>query len=191
MPPGWEQSKRTHPFQHLYPDDDEILKLGTPVSWESMMKQSGLASFKEVAIALSDAWLHKKFTKPHLAKKLHSSLPPDMYYPMEDILSVFLMEDIMSVLASKGAKSFYYSDPIEERQVKMLISPIKPVEAAGLALCEILITDEHHQFAFMSEYDAYTTLILSKKDHVRSLIQKYGWEAVICDHETTPAWFLD
>lgn len=190
MPPGWEQAKRKHPSHHIYPSDGEILQLGTPVSWENMMKQSGLATFKEVAIALSNVWLHKKYAKPHLAKKLNAIFQQNLYGPMEDTISIFLIEDVLNVLISKVSEWFYYVDPIEEKKEKMRINNVSPVEVTCLATCEILLVDENHEFAFMSEYDAYTTLLLSKEDNIHTLIQEYGWEAVICDNETTPAWFL-
>ena len=95
MPSGWEQAKRKHPSHHIYPSDEEIVQLGIPVSWKSIMQQSGLATFEEVAIALSDVWLHKKYAKPSLAKKLNVIFQQSLYYPMEDTISIFLIEDML------------------------------------------------------------------------------------------------
>ncbi|WP_050180535.1 DUF2711 family protein [Domibacillus robiginosus] len=190
MPAGWEQEKRKHPSHHMYPDDEEIIQLGNPVSWKSIMQRTGLASFEEVALALSDGWLHKKYAKPILAKKLEAIFQQDLYCPMEDKISIFLIEDILKVLASKGAEFFFYTDPIEEKTEKMNIKKVSPAEIPGLTLCEILLVDEKKEFAFISEYDAYTTLFLSKEENIHTLIKEKRWEAVICDSETMPAWFL-
>lgn len=47
MPPGWEKTKRKNPFEHIYPDDEEILTLGKSVSWQEVMTNSDLDSYKE------------------------------------------------------------------------------------------------------------------------------------------------
>ncbi|MEK4316702.1 DUF2711 family protein [Bacillus sp. FSL P4-0334] len=49
MPDGWEEQKRKRPYEHMYPSDEEIIAMGRPVSWQSVMTVCGLRSEKETA----------------------------------------------------------------------------------------------------------------------------------------------
>lgn len=41
---GWEQNKRKNQFEHIYPNDKEIMQYGTPVSWEKIRRDCGFNS---------------------------------------------------------------------------------------------------------------------------------------------------
>ncbi|WP_182916936.1 DUF2711 family protein [Bacillus sp. PK3_68] len=190
MSAGWKQAQQKYPNHHVYPDDREIIELGSPVSWKKIMQQSGLSSFAEVATALSDNWLDRKYAKPHLAKKLDAALHEDLFWPMEDTVCILLLKDILDTFSSKGAEYFYYADPIEGKKGRVRITDITPFELPFLTLSEMIIADENMDFAFMSEYDAYTTYFFAKDENIHTIIKQKEWEALICDKETTSAWFL-
>jgi len=49
-----------------------------------------------------------------------------------------------------------------------------------LAPFEIVITDEKMDYAFLSVYDSFITVFLSRDENIEKIIQEKKWEAVIC-----------
>ena len=184
MPDGWEKKKRERSFQHIYPSDEEILNIGKPVSWNQISQQSDL-TLQEVGIAIHD---HRN-KRPDLTNQLLACFDSDFYYPMEDKFSVFLLNDILKVLGSNGADFIFYSEPLEGEKVRLKIEEIKSEEVSDFSSSEIMLIDENLEFAFISEYDAYTTIFLTKDDNIDEIIRRMNWEAIICDNKTTPIWF--
>lgn len=184
MPDGWEKRKRERPFQHIYPSEEEILKIGKPVSWNQISQQSDL-TLQEVGIAIHD---HRN-KRPNLTNQLLACFDSNFYYPREDKLSVFLLNDILNVLGSKGADFVFYSEPLEGEKGRLKIEEIKSEEVSDFSSAEIMLIDENLEFAFFSEYDAYTTIFLTKDDNIDEIIRRMNWEAIICDSKTTSLWF--
>ena len=190
MPLGWETAKRERPYQYIYPSDEEILESGIPVSWGEVMNNSGLDSLKELGIALVHNALNKKYARLDLAEKLNSSVTSDFYYPTEDRISIFLIEDILDILRSQGANFLNYIETVEDRSGTLKITDIKPIEVADLAPAEIMLTDENTEFAFMSQYDEFTTLFLAKDEDITGIVKRMNCEAIICDNKTIATWYL-
>ncbi|MGM1513212.1 DUF2711 family protein [Bacillus cereus group sp. BceL212] len=192
MPLGWEQTKRKNPHQHIYPSDEEILKLGIPIKWDKMINNCGLTNHKELAIALktSIGALRKKYAKEDLADKLNSKFKPDLYYPAEDSTSVFLISDILKILGSKRANHLYFSAPVIEDAGVLKINDITSLEICDLSPNELILTDENMDFAFMSVYDSFITLFLAKNENINDIVQLMNLEAIICDEKTYINWYL-
>lgn len=190
MPIGWEQTKRKNPYEHIYPSDEEILKYGKPVLWEKIISDCELNNTKELAIALMTAisGLKKEYSRPDLAEKLN--LQSDVYFPSEDSISVVMLDDILKVLSLNGAKSFYYSEPIFDKNGWIEISETNALQISKITRSEIFLSDENMDFAFMSIYDSFITLFLSKNESIENIVEKMNWESIICGEDTTVNWYL-
>jgi hypothetical protein len=192
MPAGWTVEKKTSEYEHVYPELNESLELGKPKSWKEVMHVTGIQSFEDLAIALktSISAFKKEFARPDLADLLNHNLDKDLYYPREDNISEFLITDILDVLRSNGADSFSYSDPILDHDGKLPINSVTSQEICELAPSELILTDENMDYAFLSLYDSFVTLILSKDKKIEEIINKTKWEAVICGPETYISWYF-
>lgn len=191
MPSGWTNSNKNHPDKR-YPTDEEILNQGSPVLWKTVMKESDLASFEELEIALKTTIyaLNENFARSDLAEKLNKNLNQDRYYPTEDMTSVFLINDLLEVLVSKGADNIYFSEPILDNSGTLNIKDVSSIDICGLSPAELIITDENMDYAFMSVYDSFNTLFLSKEEDVKEVVQKMNWETIVCDDNTFIDWYL-
>lgn len=194
MPYGWEKTKRENPYQHIYPSDEEMINLGEPISWIEVMSKSGLKSYKELSLALqtSTGALGYKYEREDLANLLNSYLEtiPDLYYPDSDRTSLFIIDSLLKVLCSKGANTLYFSEPIHDTNGSFKVIDISPLEIANLSPNESIITDENMDFAFMGIYDSFITLLLAKDTNIEDIIKSHNLEALICDKEVSPSWFL-
>lgn len=191
MPLGWEHNKKENEYQHIYPSNEDILKQSKPVSWEKVMHHSGLTTLSELAIALqtSISALKKEYAREDLAEKLNSSFKSGLYYPDEDCTSVFLINNLLKVLSSKGARHLSYFDPILDKSGILEIKNLTPLEVCDFSLKEIIITDINMDFAFMNVYDSFTTLLMAKDENINDIVQSMNWEAIICDKKTYINWY--
>lgn len=181
MPSGWEKSKRENPYQHIYPSDEEILKLGEPMSWKEVMGKCNLKSYKELSIALQ----HLTGVPSDEYKKLASYVKsnPDFYYPEEVNTSLFILDSLVKILCSKGANTLYFSEPIHDTKGSFIVNDMSSLEIANLSPNESIITDENMDFAFMGIYDSFITLLLAKDTNIEDTIKSLNLEAFICDKE--------
>ncbi|RFB20695.1 DUF2711 family protein [Bacillus sp. ALD] len=189
MPLGWERSKRENPYQHIYPSDEEMINLGEPILWKEVMAKSNLKSYEELSVALqtSTGALRSKYKREDLANLLNSYLEtiPDLYYPDSDCASLFIIDSLLKILCSKGANTLYFSEPIHDTNGSFKVNDISPLEIANLSPNDLIITDENMDFAFMSIYDSFTTLLLAKDINIENTIKSVNLEAVICDKDTS------
>jgi hypothetical protein len=193
MPLGWTIDKQNQqPHKHIYPTDEETMDQAMPVLWRTILNDSGIASLAELEVALltSIGAINKKYAKPGLANKLEDNLREDIYYPTEDKTSVLLLKDILDVLGSNGAELLHYSEPIFDKSGSLEIKNINPLDIYGLSEAELIVTDENLDYAFLSIYDSFNTLFLSKKQNVKEIVKKKNWEAIICDNQTYLEWYL-
>jgi hypothetical protein len=192
MPSGWEQTKHQDQDDHLYPSSEEILTYGKPVSWKNIMQDSHLRTPKELAVALktSISALKQEYSRSDLADQLNSSLKADLYYPTEDSTSVFLIGGLLKVLGSKGAENLYYSDPILDHNGLLSINDTTVLDICELTSNELLVTDENMEFAFMSVYDSFITLLLMKDANIDEMVQSLDVEAILCDKHTYIDWYF-
>ncbi|OPA72827.1 hypothetical protein BVG16_31850 [Paenibacillus selenitireducens] len=192
MPIGWTDMKKKSEYEHVYPELEESIKLGKPKPWKEVMHETGIKSYEELAVALktSISALKKEFAREDLAKLLNYNLSKELYYPREDKISEYLIPGILEVLSSSGANSFMYSDPILDQSGELRIKDATGLEMCELAPTEIVITDEGMDYAFLSVYDSFITLFLSKEKKIKEIINKNKWEAVICGPETYISWYF-
>lgn len=193
MPIGWTDIKRKNEYEHFYPELKESLRLGRPKCWKEVMNDTGIQSYEELAVALktSISALNTEFARPDLADLLsNNTLSKDLYYPREDSISEFLLPNILDVLSSNGAESLVYSEPILDQSGEMEIKNVTDLEMCELSPVEIVITDERMDYAFLSVYDSFITLFLSREKNIEEIIKRKKWEAVICTQDTYISWYF-
>jgi hypothetical protein len=191
MPEGWTTGKKEKSYLHIYPTNKEIVALGQPKSWETVREKCDFASLKEVGLALSSPSLNKFHRREDLEERMFSAFSPDFYWPLEDQPSIYLCEGILKAFASTGSRTFLFSEPIGDSSGKVAIAACTPYEVPEISPAEVLLTDEKGHSIFMSHYDRYTTLFLSNEEKIQEVIERQGWEAVICGPETKLDWFLE
>lgn len=189
MPDGWEEQKRKRPYEHMYPSDEEIIAMGRPVSWKSVMTVCGLRSEKETALALMSAVmaLRDEYAHPESAE-LFNRLHPDLYLPSDDVTSPFLIPGLLDVFRSNGIKRCTFYEPIEAEGLFSL-KQTSPSDVCGLLQADMIIADEKRRAAFMSIYDSFTTLFLMEDQDMPSVIRAMSWEAVICSDTMCINWY--
>ena len=187
MPNDWKLEDYT------YPTNEDLLRFGKPLSWAELMKDSGLNNIADMSIAVTAASVFadgyfggKTYQRPELAKKLNESITGNILYPMMDGISVFLIHHILSVLASKGAKSIKYATLYGEQGTHK-IKDLK-LETINL-LCDNIITisDENEEFVFTCDFDEVQARLIAKED-CREVLIRNGLEGIIYGEKTPLLW---
>ena len=192
MPLGWEKLMRKRGYQHIYPSAEEAFNVGKSVSWWEIMSYSSLDSYKELAIALitSIGAFEKEYERKDLANKLNSNLNSDLFYPTEDSTSVFLLDNLLKVIGSNGTNKLYFSDPIFDSNGLLNIDDTNPLDICNLSGKELIVADGNMDYAFMSLYDSFSTLLLAKDENIEHIVQLMNCEAIICEQKTFIDWYF-
>ncbi|MGG0740077.1 DUF2711 family protein [Niallia taxi] len=192
MPSGWEELTKQNTCQHVHPSNEEVYTIGKPLSWGEIMSYSGLESYKAVALALltSICALRKEYKREDLSYKLNSNLKSDIFYPTDDSTSVLLLASLQKVLSSKGANKLYYFDPILDNNGEFNLNETTSLDISNLLYKEIIVTDENRDFAFMSLYESFATLLFAKDKNIEHIVQSMNCEAIVCDETTFINWYF-
>ena len=190
MSDGWEEQKRKRPYEHIYPSDEEIIAMGRPVSWKTVMTVCGLRSEKETALALMSAVtaLREEYALPESAELLNRLHHPDLYLPSDDVTSPFLIPGLLDVFRSKDIERCTFYEPIEAEGLFSL-NQTAASDVCGLLRADMIISDEKRRAAFMSIYDSFTTLFLMEEQDMPTVIRAMSWEAVICSDTACINWY--
>lgn len=186
----WERTNRNNPYEHIYPTDEQIIKYGRSVLWEQVVFDCEFKNKKELVLALmtSIGAFKEEYARPDLVEKLN--LNSDTYFPSEDYISIMMIDQIFKVLSSKGAKKISYSEPIFDKSGWIEMNELNYVRISEITSSEIILTDENMEFAFMSMYDSFITLFLSREENINNIVKEMNWEAIICDKNTFIQWYL-
>ncbi|MGF2820994.1 DUF2711 domain-containing protein [Bacillus subtilis] len=191
MPEGWGNAKRKNDYEHIYPNDDEIRGIGKAVSWKKVMSSCCFQTHAELALALmtSIGALRDEFAREDLAEVLYENINGDLYYPSEDHISNFHILSLVKVLGANGSNRFYYAEPIVENRGVLDITEANLRTVLDEAAAELVLTDEKMDFVFMSVYDSFINVFLAKDKNIHELVERMGWEAMICDESTYISWY--
>lgn len=187
MPNDWKYE------DDAYPTNEDLIRFGKPLSWEKLMKNSGLNNIADMSIAVTAAAVYadgyfggNTYQRPELAEKLNESIPENILYPMTDKMSVFLIHRILSVLASKGAKSIKYATLFDEKgthEIKDLNFEILNL------LCDDMVTisDENEKYVFTCSFDEVQARFIAK-ENCREVLVENGLEGIIYGNKTPLFW---
>ncbi|UFT98177.1 DUF2711 domain-containing protein [Radiobacillus kanasensis] len=116
MPNEWSQRRKIY----YYPTREEFFKYGKPLSWETIRRESGIKNIADMSKAVTAGLMGVEvvrsiYQRADLAQILNNSLGDNIYYPLEGQMSLFIMDDILKVLASNGAKMMKYTTLYNEK----------------------------------------------------------------------------
>ncbi|WP_113929143.1 DUF2711 family protein [Bacillus sp. P14.5] len=190
MPFDWQPEKSYSPHM-VFPTKEDSLSIGTPVSWETVKEEAGMESIKELAIGLN-MWIggiyHKKAT-PAVYNKLNEVIGTSLFPPKEDQLSELLINSYIDFIHSSGSKTVHF-EKITYGSGSFIIDEMTTENR--LYLCEEPVTlyDEKEEYIFTCYFDEPSSIVTSKRS-LEPVFQSMGWEGILCDENTTHAWFLE
>ncbi|WP_113927038.1 DUF2711 family protein [Bacillus sp. P14.5] len=143
---------------------------------------------KAVIASLFSGAAREIYRRNDLSIRLESVLDNQTYYPMEDEFSVLIIDDIITILACKGANHLYYLTLHGEKETYALSEidtdiKIRLSSSSG----PVTITDENGDFVFTCYFDEVSGLFFAKED-ATDLLAKTKLEGIIFDKFTPLIW---
>ncbi|MCU5224616.1 MULTISPECIES: DUF2711 family protein [Bacillus cereus group] len=80
--------------------------------------------------------------------------------------------------------------PIFDTNGLLEVDNTTPLDIWDISNNELIITSEDNEYAFMSIFDSFTTLLLAKEENIEYIVQSMNVEAVICDKKTMIDWYF-
>ena len=175
-----------------YPNSDEMLNIGEPIKWKTVIQKTGLESYRQLgtALATSIGALKKGYANEHYSEILDSSIEPNLFYPYDNEISPFLYESILKLISEKGAENVEYYNPYSKEMKSFSVADIKSDILLELNMNESLITDNRNEYIFVGIFDQFYTLMVSKTKNISGALDKMGVEYILCDEKTKSYWFL-
>lgn len=172
------------------PSEDEVYHLASPVSWKEIQNKTQMDRISDVSLGVT-AYVTggcgiKLYQRMDLVERIQKAIEPDLFFPYEDQFSVLLIDDILKVLASKGATKVLYDKLIEgagEFELKDLNT------AQKLFLCSgpMLLMDEHKEFGFSCYFDEAAMFFFAKVEN-SDCFKGTAFEGVYLEKETPLIW---
>ncbi|WP_430786735.1 DUF2711 family protein [Virgibacillus flavescens] len=173
-----------------YPTNEEILNFGSCLYWEEIREMGGFDTIANVSkAAIGEFTLcrgREIYRRPDLVKQLEDCLNENIFSPLSDEFPLLLMNNILSVLTSKGAQKIQYSTIHGEEGIYK-IEDLNRETVIPLCKGPILITDIDEEFVFTCYFDDLSALFLAKENS-RELLEKNKLEGIIFDKKTPLVW---
>lgn len=172
------------------PGDEEVYRFANPVSWKEVQNKTRLDRIADVSIGVkayvTGGYGIKMYQRLDLVERIQRTIEPDVFFPYEDQFSVLLIDDMLKVLASKGATKVSYNKLIEgagEFELKDLNMEQK------LFLCSgpMLLMDEHKEFCFTCYFDEAAMVFFTREENF-DCFKSTAFEGVYLEKETPLIW---
>ena len=175
-----------------YPDDTQIVALGTRYPWTEVATQTGLNSYARVnqALLTSTGSLPDYVADPQGRKALQAFLQSNaVWMPTEGRFEPLLQPDLLEVFARANAGELLFvpefpnTDPVVRLPVAGLMNGSIPFPSCGTLLAE------DASFLFTVDWDSFFTLFYGPRDFVASAARALKLEGFIASPNTEHAWF--
>ena len=90
-------------------------------------------------------------------EKMFDKLKENVFLPEGDRISVIILKDLIEKLYAKQSKRIYY---------------------------ENFIRHENEDFMFLSDINLFMTILLSKRNDLKSVLCEIDWKFMICNRES-------
>lgn len=181
MPDGWNSPDA--------PSDEDVYQIADRVSWREIQLRSNLRSISEVSKAVKNyingGLVRELYQKKELVEKINDKFDPGMCFPYPDQFSILLIDDMLTVLGSKGAGKVLYNKL--DGDGELLLNEINLKQKLYLCSGPTLLMDEQEQFVFTCFFDE-ASMVFFTKEHDFNCFKGTTFEGVYLEKETPIIW---
>jgi hypothetical protein len=182
---GWGTTKD-------YPEDDQVLAVGTKCPWSEVSRKAGIATYARInqalltSIGALDDSLADWPGRDAIANFVRTE---PVWMPTEGRFEPLLQRDFLTVFESAGEEELMYvpefpnSDPILSLRIEQLRSGTVPFSLRGTLLAP------DRSFLFTVDWDSFFTLFYGRRAFVEQQVRQLGLEGFFATANTDHAWF--
>ncbi|MBI9015549.1 MAG: DUF2711 family protein [Clostridiales bacterium] len=193
--PFVQVNRSTNAFEkdgELYPSTKEILTNTLRCRWQSINEYLRFNSFDELELGLksSNGSLNKNYANFDFANRLERKLPKNIFLPNSDQISEYILQDIFDYFIKKDKERFFWKDPLTGNSGFRNTKGLDLDSIYNCFLSEMFIEDENKEFALLSVYDSFYTILYSSEDKIDEILNTINVDYKKCDNETTDHWYI-
>ncbi|MGZ5280640.1 MAG: DUF2711 family protein [Bacteroidia bacterium] len=175
-----------------YPTDEEVYKSGKIISWDTIVKGSGLANYSELnkALRTSIGALRQDFQRPELTEKLNNYTGiHNIWHPTEGGFDTISKISIYNAFKLLGKNQVIVIDEFYETTSTLELNNLTEIDfAEKVGYKDYFIFSSDKELLFTIEWDSFFFLIATDKDKMNKIISGKLFEGFLCDEKTEHNW---
>lgn len=175
-----------------YPTDEEIYKSGKTITWDTIVKSSGLADFAELnkALRTSIGALRQVFQRPELTVKLNNYTDSqNVWHPTEGGFDTLSKINIYKAFKLLDKNQIVVTDEFYETNSILELDKLTDIEFSEIiAFKDYFIYSSDKELLFAIEWDSFFFLIATDKGKMNRIISEKLFEGFLCDEKTQHTW---
>lgn len=180
MPVGWDPEDA--------PSEVVVYQSASPIRWNEIRQKSNLNSISEVSLAVK-AYVTggdgiSLYQRMDLYENVLKSIEAGAFFPYEDQLPILLIDDMLNLLGSRGAKKVFYNKLDGDGQ--LALDDIKLEQKLFLCSGPALLMDEQGEYVFTCFFDE-SIVFFTKEDNL-GCFKGTNFEGVYLEKETPLIW---
>ncbi|MXV49335.1 DUF2711 family protein [Pedobacter sp. HMF7647] len=175
-----------------YPTDKEIFECGQAISWNEIVKGSGIKDVSELnkALRTSIGALRQVFRRPELTEKLNSyTSDQSIWHPTEggfDILSKIAIYRTFKLL---DKNEILVTDEFYETTSILELNKLTAFDfAEKVGFKDYFIYSSDKELLFTIEWDSFFFLIAIGQEKMNKIISSKLFEGFLCNKQTEHEW---
>jgi hypothetical protein len=175
-----------------FPTDQEIFDFGLPVSWDTVVKGSGLKNNSELnkALRTSIGALRQVFRRPELTDKLNKfTHDQDIWHPTEGSFDTLSKIAIYKTFKLLGKNKIVVTDGFYETTSIIELDTITEFELTEkVSYKDYYLYSTDKELLFTIEWDSFFFLIATDNEKMKQIIEAKLFEGFLCKENTEHTW---
>ena len=175
-----------------YPTDQEVFESGKTITWDAIIKGSGLADYSEFnkALRTSIGALRPVFQRPDLTEKLNKFTDnQSIWHPTEGSFDLLSKVAIYKAFKLFGKNKILLTDEYYEATTILELDTLADVEfSEKVGRKDYYIYSLDKELLFTIEWDSFFFLIATDKEKMNKIISENLFEGFLCNEKTEHAW---
>jgi hypothetical protein len=175
-----------------YPTEQEIFDSGQAISWDTIIKGSGLKDNSELNKALwtSIGALRQFFSRPDLTEKLNNyTTNQSIWHPTEGGFDILSKVAIYKAFKLLNKNEIIVTDEFYETTSKLELDKLTDFEfSEKVGYKDYFIYSSDKELLFTLEWDSFFFLIATGQEKMNKIISSNLFEGFLCNEKTEHTW---
>lgn len=175
-----------------YPTEQEIFDSGQAISWDAIIKGSGLKDYSELnkALRTSIGALRQVFRRPELTEKLNNyTTNQSIWHPTEGGFDILSKVAIYKAFKLLDKNEIIVINEFYETTLTLELDKLTEFEfSEKVGYKDYYIYSSDKELLFTIEWDSFFFLIATGQEKMNKIISSNLFEGFICNEKTEHTW---
>lgn len=175
-----------------YPTDEEIYKSGKPITWDTIVKGSGLKDYSELnkALRTSIGALKQVLSRPELTEKLNKfTADQNIWHPTEGCFDMLSKVAIYKTFKLLEKTQIVVTDEFYQTTSSLDLDKLSDFEfSEKVGHKDYYVYSADKEVLFTIEWDSFFFIIGADSEKMQQIIKANLFEGFICNDRTQQEW---